>query len=52
MKEDYPTLRRIFDDDNKMPLAWKEPLKMAKEMKRGLESLMGVRIDPRTFSDW
>jgi hypothetical protein len=53
---DYPALRNIFDDGNKMPLTWKEWLKMAEEMKRGLESyghvVMRVRIDPHTFSDW
>ena len=53
---DYPALREIFDDGNKMPPTWKEWLKMAQEMKQGLESyghvVMRVRIDPRTFSDW
>jgi hypothetical protein len=53
---DYPTLRGVFDDGDKMPLTWKEWLKMAEEMKRGLESyghiVMRVRIDPRTFLDW
>ena len=53
---DYPALRRIFEDGNKMPLTWKEWLKMAEEMKRGLESyghvVMRVRIDPDTFTDW
>jgi hypothetical protein len=55
-EEDYPALRDIFDDGNKMPLAWKEWLKMAEEMKQGLEAyghvVMRVRINPRTFSDW
>jgi hypothetical protein len=53
---DYPALRRIFDDGNKMPLTWKEWLKMAEEMKRGLESyghvVMRVRINPNTFLEW
>jgi hypothetical protein len=53
---DYSALREVFDDGNKMPLTWKEWLKMAEEMKRGLESyghvVMRVRIDPHTFSDW
>jgi hypothetical protein len=53
---DYPALRDIFDDGNKMPLTWKEWLKMAEEMKQGLESyghpVMRVRINPRVFSDW
>jgi hypothetical protein len=55
-EEDYPAVRGIFDDGDKMPLAWKDWLKMAEEMKRGLESyghiVMRVRIEPRTFSDW
>ena len=53
---DYPALRGIFEDGNKLPLSWREWLKMAEEMKRGLESyghvVMRVRIDPHTFSDW
>ena len=53
---DYPALRSIFDDGNKMPLTWKEWLKMAEEMKRGLESyghvVMRVRIDPDIFQNW
>ena len=53
---DYPALRRIFEDGDKMPPTWKDWLKMAEEMKRGLESyghpVMRVRIDPSTFSDW
>jgi hypothetical protein len=55
-EEDYPALRGLFEDGDKMPLTWKEWLKMAEEMKRGLESyghpVMKVRIDPQTFSDW
>jgi len=53
---DYQALRNIFDDGHKMPLTWKEWLKMAEEMKQGLEAsghvVMRVRINPRTFSDW
>ena len=33
---DYPALRNIFDDGDKMPPTWKAWLKMAEEMKRGL----------------
>jgi len=55
-EEDYPALREIFDDGNKMPPTWKEWLKMAEEMKQGLEAyghvVMRVRINPRTFSEW
>jgi hypothetical protein len=50
---DYSALRSIFDDGNKMPPTWKEWLKMAEEMRRGLESyghvVMRVRIDPNMF---
>jgi hypothetical protein len=53
---DYPALRDIFDDGSKMPLTWKEWLKMAEEMKQGLESyghvVMRVPVSPRAFSDW
>jgi hypothetical protein len=53
---DYPALRDIFDDGDKLPPTWKEWLKMAEEMKRGLESyghpVMRVFINPRGFSDW
>ena len=53
---DYPALRNIFDDGDKMPPTWKAWHKMAEEMKRGLESyghvVMRVRIEPHTFSEW
>jgi hypothetical protein len=55
-ERDYPALKNAFGDGDKMPLTWTEWLKMAEEMKRGLESyghvVMRVRIDPHTFSDW
>src|SRR5277367_308682 len=55
-EEDYPALLSIFDDGNKMPRTWKEWLKIAEEMERGLISyghvVLRVRIDPDTFSDW
>ena len=55
-EEDYPALLRIFDDGSKMPKTWREWLKMAEEMERGLISyghvVLRVRIDPDTFSDW
>jgi hypothetical protein len=55
-EEDYPTIRELFEDGNKMPLTWQEWLKMAEEMKRGLESyghvVMRVRVDPHVFSEW
>jgi hypothetical protein len=55
-EDDYPALLRIFDDGNKMPSTWREWLKIAEEMERGLTSyghvVLRVRIDPDTFSDW
>ena len=32
---DYPALRQLFDDGDKMPPSWKEWLKMAEEMEQG-----------------
>jgi len=55
-EEDYPALLEIFEDGNKMPLSWKEWLKIAEEMERGLTAyghvVLRVRIDPKTFPDW
>jgi hypothetical protein len=55
-EEDYPALLRIFDDGNKMPRTWKEWLKIAEEMERGLKAyghpVMRVTIDPNTFPLW
>ena len=55
-EDDYPALLRIFDDGHTMPPTWKEWLKMAEEMERGLKAyghaVMRVRIDPDTFADW
>jgi len=55
-EEDYLPLLEIFEDGNKMPPTWKEWLKMAEEMERGLKSyghpVMRVAIDPNTFPDW
>ena len=55
-EEDYPDLLRIFTDGNKMPRTWKEWLKMAEEMERGLKAyghpVMRVSIDPNTFPAW
>ena len=53
---DYPAVLKIFDDGQKMPPAWKDWLKMAEEMERGLKAyghpVMRVRIDPDTFPNW
>jgi hypothetical protein len=39
-----------------LPRTWKEWLKIAEEMERGLTAyghvVLRVRIDPDTFSDW
>jgi hypothetical protein len=55
-EEDYPKPLRIFDDGNKMPKTWREWLKIAEEMERGLTSyghvVLRVRVDPDTFTDW
>jgi hypothetical protein len=55
-EEDYLTLLRISDDGDKMPLTWKEWLKVAEEMERGLKAyghvVLRVHIDPNTFPDW
>jgi hypothetical protein len=55
-EEDYPALLRMFPDGNRMPRTWKEWLKIAEEMERGLKAyghvVMRVRIDPNTFPDW
>jgi hypothetical protein len=55
-EEDYAALLSIFPDANKMPPSWKDWLKVAEEMKRGLEAyghvVMRVYIDPNTFPDW
>ena len=55
-EEDYPALLRIFSDGDRMPRTWREWLKMAEEMERGLKAyghaVMRVHIDPDTFLAW
>ena len=55
-EEDYAALVKLFADGSKLPPTWKEWLKMAEEMERGLKAyghpVMRVRIDPGTFADW
>ena len=55
-EDDYPELLKIFVDSNRMPRTWKEWLKIAEEMERGLQAyghvVMRVHIDPNTFPDW
>ena len=53
---DYPAVLKIFDDGNTLPRTWKEWLKIAEEMEKGLKAyghpVMRVRIDPATFPAW
>ena len=53
---DYPAALHIFDDGNTLPRTWREWLKIAEEMEKGLKAyghpVMRVRIDPATFPDW
>ena len=53
---DYPAALRIFDDGNTLPRSWKEWLKIAEEMEKGLKAyghvVERVRIDPATFPAW
>ena len=55
-EEDYPRLLTLFEDGGQMPPTWREWLKMAEEMERGLKAyghpVMRVTIDPNTFPDW
>ncbi len=53
---DYPAVRALFEDGATLPPSWAQWLKMAEEMKKGLEAyghpVMKVRIDPATFPAW
>ena len=53
---DYAAARTMFEDGATLPATWKEWLKVAEEMKKGLEAyghpVMKVRIDPSTFPAW
>ena len=55
-EDDYPALLKIFPDAGRLPPNWKDWLKMAEEMERGLKAyghpVMRVRIDPATFPAW
>jgi hypothetical protein len=55
-EEDYESLLTIFEDGKTLPHTWREWLKMAEEMERGLKAyghpVMRVRIDPRIFPIW
>jgi hypothetical protein len=53
---DYPNALAVFEDGATFPPAYKQWLKMAEEMKNGLDAyghpVMKVRIDPKTFPIW
>lgn len=53
---DYAAALAMFEDGATLPSAWPQWLKMAEEMKKGLEAyghpVMKVRIDPKTFTIW
>ena len=53
---DYPVLLKLFIDGDTLPRSWKDWLRMAEEMERGLKSyghpVMRVPIDPLTFAEW
>jgi hypothetical protein len=53
---DYPAALRIFDDGDTLPHSWREWLRIAEEMEKGLKAyghpVMRVRIDPATFAAW
>ena len=53
---DYLSVLRISDDGNTMPRSWREWLKMAEEMEKGLKAyghpVLRVRIDPATCPAW
>ena len=53
---DYAAARAMFEDGDTLPRGWAAWLKMAEEMKKGLEAyghpVMKVRIDPVTFPAW
>ena len=55
-EEDYTSLLTIFEDGNTLPHTWREWLKMAEEMERGLKAyghpVMRVRIDRSIFPIW
>ena len=55
-EEDYVSLLTIFEDGNTLPHTWREWVKMAEEMERGLKAyghpVMRVRIDPSIFPIW
>ena len=55
-KEDYPALKRMFTDSDKMHDTWEEWLEQAERMERSAKTQVDiverVYIDPATFPDW
>jgi hypothetical protein len=55
-EEDHEAVRALFEDGARLPPTHAEWLKMAEEMKRGLEAyghpVLKVTIDPATFPQW
>ena len=53
---DYPAALRVFEDGGTLPQNWKEWLRIAEEMEKGLKAyghpVMRVRIDPAAFAAW
>ncbi|HEX2538795.1 MAG TPA: hypothetical protein VHL13_10975 [Pseudolabrys sp.] len=53
---DYPAALKTFEDGASQPQSWKEWLRIAEEMEKGLKAyghpVMRVRIDPATFPAW
>src|SRR5262245_22861293 len=55
-EDDYATLRKLFIDGSALPASYKDWLRMAEEMERGLKAyghpVMRVPIDPLAFAEW
>ena len=53
---DYPAAQKVFEDGSTLPRTFKEWLKIAEEMEKGLKAyghpVMRVRIDPAAFAAW
>lgn len=55
-REDYPRLRKIFADGNKLSPTYQEWLNLAQQTKKRLEGngmrVVEAHIDPATFPAW
>jgi len=53
---DYPAAKQLFEDGDTLPPTWKEWLRMAEEMEKGLKAyghpVTRVRIHPKAFAEW